>query len=346
MKQSEVEKRNKLQREKPYVYEKVLKFKEKVERGESIAIIQFQYNFDCNFRCEHCSIKGFQHKHGRSLTLDNVKDLSQQADALGLARFVITGGEPLIFKDFDELVKAIDPSKFSINCDTNGWFLDLKRARHLKSVGIDGIQLSVDSLDEKEHDRFRNKTGSWARAMAAAQASLDAELNIFVQTVVTRTRLHSQEFIEFLKHFNNMGIGVFVTFGKPVGAWEGHFEDLITKEDLQYFQELEKSYNVFCHLTPGYGINEERHCIGGRNIFSITQYGDVLICPYFHCSFGNILDEPLKDILARCLKATPFQTNTCPLAEDRNFIDKYLVTKIYGKELPVSYKNVFEGDFK
>lgn len=131
----ETEKRNTLQKIKPYVYEKCLKFDEKLKKGESIAIIQFQYNYVCNFKCVHCSIKRFQHKQDKEqFTIENVKKLSKEADELGLARFVITGGEPLLFKDFDEVVKAIDPQKFYINVDTNGWFLNDEKAKHLKEM--------------------------------------------------------------------------------------------------------------------------------------------------------------------------------------------------------------------
>ncbi len=57
LKSEEIGKRNKLKKEKPYVYKKIMKFDEKIRKGESIAIIQFQYNYVCNFRCIHCSIK-------------------------------------------------------------------------------------------------------------------------------------------------------------------------------------------------------------------------------------------------------------------------------------------------
>ena len=43
------------------------------------------------------------------IDLNDIRNLSKQADELGLARFVITGGEPLVMKDFDAVVKAIDP---------------------------------------------------------------------------------------------------------------------------------------------------------------------------------------------------------------------------------------------
>ena len=44
---------------KPRVYEKMMNYPEKLARGESIAIIQFQYDYLCNFDCEHCCIDKF-----------------------------------------------------------------------------------------------------------------------------------------------------------------------------------------------------------------------------------------------------------------------------------------------
>jgi len=340
-------KRNKLKDRKPYVFEKILKFGEKLKKGESIAIIQFQYNYACNLRCEHCSVKRFQGKTDkRMFTMDDVRSLSSQADELGLARFVITGGEPLILKDFDELVAAIDPQKFYINVDTNGWFLDEERAKHLRSIGIDRIQLSIDSLDPAEHDAFRNAKGSHERAMKAIDASLAAGLDIFIQTVVTKTRLHSQEFLEFVKYFNARGINVFVTYAKPVGSWEGHFEELVDKADLAYMRELEKNNNLCTHLTPAYGLN--MGCIGVKGMISVTQYGDVLPCPYIHTSIGNVFKEPLRDIIKRGMDIKYFgeYVETCPIAEDRQFIDKYVVGRIYNKPLPVPCAEVFTEEDK
>lgn len=338
----EQQKRSKLQLEKPLVYDKVLKFPDKLKRGESIAIIQFQYNYICNFKCIHCSIKRFQGKQNKqSFTLDNVKKLASEADELGLARFVITGGEPLIFKDFDDLILAINPEKFYINVDTNGWFLDNKRAKHLKSIGVDRIQLSIDNLNELEHDNFRQATGSFKRAMNAIDAAQIANLDIFIQTVVTKQRLYSSEFIKFVEYFNNRSIGVFVTYAKPVGCWENNFEIMVNKQDMDYFRELEKKYHLYTHLTPAF--NRDLGCVAVKGMISITQYGDVLPCPYIHISIGNVFQESLKDILQRGLNIKYFGEweKTCVIAEDRRFIDKYIVPHVYNHPLPVWCEKVF-----
>jgi len=347
LKPDEMAKRNALQEEKPYVYEKIMKFDEKVKKGESIAILQFQYDYTCNFRCQHCDIVGFQGKKKegrRSFTPDDVKELSRQADEMGLAHLVITGGEPLVFPDFDDIVAAVDPQKFYIASDTNSWLLDEKRAKHLKSIGVDKIQLSLDSLSAPEHDEFRHKTGSHDRAIRAIDAALNAGLNTIIQTVVTKQRVRSEEFIEFVEFLNKKGVGVFVTYAKPVGAWEGNFNALVTRDDMDYVRELENKHNVFTHLTPSYGL--DLGCIAVKRMVSITKYGDVMPCPYIHTSLGNFFKEPLKDIIERGMRIKYFgeYIDTCLIAEDRKFINDYVVKRIYGKLLPVPYSEVFGSE--
>jgi MoaA/NifB/PqqE/SkfB family radical SAM enzyme len=324
-----------------------MKYDEKVKNGESIAIIQFQYDYKCNFHCQHCCTTKLQaQKKDRFFTINDVRELSRQADGMGLAHIVITGGEPLLFPDYDDIVEAIDPEKFYITSDTNGWFLDGEKAKHLKSIGVDKIQLSLDSLSATEHDEFRRKLGSHERAIKAIDASLDAGLNIILATVVTKQRVRSQEFMDYLEFAKNKGVGVFVTYAKPVGAWEGNYDVLISRDDMDYIRKLEKQYDVFTHLTPSYGLN--LGCIAVKRMVSITKYGDVMPCPYIHVSLGNFFEEPLKDIIERGLKIKYFRNyiNTCLIAEDRKFINDYEAKKISGKLLPVPYSEVFkENDF-
>jgi MoaA/NifB/PqqE/SkfB family radical SAM enzyme len=195
-----------------------------------------------------------------------------------------------------------------------------------------------------EHDEFRRKAGSHERAIRAINATLDTGLNIIIQTVVTKQRIRSQEFINFLEFAKGKGIGVFVTYAKPVGCWEGNFDVLVNRDDMDYMRELEKKYNVFTHLTPSYGLI--LGCIAVKRMVSITKYGDVMPCPYIHCSLGNFFEEPLKDIIERGMKIKYFgkYIDTCLIAEDRKFINDYVVKKIYGKTLPVPYSEVFKDD--
>jgi hypothetical protein len=58
---------------------------------------------------------------------------------------------------------------------------------------------------------------------------------------------------------------------------------------------------------------------------------------------GNLFEEPLADILQRGLGIKHFgeHVDTCSIAEDRAFVDKYIAGRVYGKPLPVRYDQVF-----
>ena len=170
---SEKAKRKGLASRKPYVAKKLANISSMEDRGEISPIIRIEKSYLCNFQCTHCSAEYYMDRHLEKvlgvkedrdkMNLDDIKDISRQADELGLARFVITGGEPLVMRDFDDVVKAIDPEKHYIISDTNGWFLDDKKAKHIKSIGVEKVQLSLDSFIEEDHDAFRNKKHSYKK---------------------------------------------------------------------------------------------------------------------------------------------------------------------------------------
>ena len=196
-------------------------------------------------------------------------------------------------------------------------------------------------LNAEEHDEFRRKPGAWKRAMEGIDVCQRIGLPLYIQTVVTKQRLHSEEFIQFLEYFNRRGLNVFISFAKPVGAYAGRFESMVDEKDLAYERELEKKYRLCTHLTPGYGL--DMGCIGVKGFISVTQYGDVQPCPYFHCSIGNVLSTPLRDILETGMGIKYFgeHVDTCLLAADLPWVKKYVADKIYGKPVPVPCAEVF-----
>jgi len=282
----------------------------------------------------------------RKFDIPAVRELPRQGDAMGLAHIVITGGEPMTYPDFDQVIEAIDPSKWYISSDTNGWFLDEKRALHLKDIGVDKIQVSLDSLNPAEHDAFRHKKGAHARVLRAIEASKQAGLNVIIQTVVWKDRAKSREFEDFLKWGTDHDVGIYVSFAKPVGAWEGHLEQICGNEEIDYVQSLESKYHVFTHLTPSYGL--DIGCIAVKRMVSVTQYGDIMPCPYTHLSLGNFFDEPLQDIINRGLALKQFSYEDkkgCFMGNiDDEFLHKYY-PKMIGKDVPyVPWGTVFSKE--
>ena len=234
----EKDRQNWLASYKPDVYEKMKNFPQKIANGESIAIIQFQYDYLCNFDCERCCIDKFYFPRSweaasgrRKFNMDDVRRLSKEADEMGLANFVITGGEPLLLREYDELVEAIDPSKFYLVTDSNGWFLDYKRAVHLKKIGIDKVQLSLDGINADDHDTFRRKRGSFDKVMRAIDACKKANLHVILSTVIWKDRIYTDEWKQFLDFAQSKEVGTYIVYAKPVGAYENETDQMMTEKE-------------------------------------------------------------------------------------------------------------------
>lgn len=337
----ETSRRSKLQREKPLVYEKIIQNNAKLARGESAACIDFCYDYLCNLNCEHCCNNRFAPKE-RKLTLADLRDLSAQAHALGLSQFNISGGEPLIFKELQGIIKALDPSLFHLSMSTNGHFLTEEMARKLKSWGLDKVRISIDSPEAAHHVNSGNTVQKQQvlvenAIINAKKAGLDVMIGYVVATgcAITKSPLMTARWAK------DRGITVDMILPKPVGSWEGKTDVLLTPEDIQYLQTVHEEYpNVGRDVYSAYG--SPSGCRACNLSLHLTRYGDILPCAWIHISIGNIFEEPLAAIIARGFRIKWFREPTpfCLTGENREFIDK-VMSKISGKPLPISWREAF-----
>lgn len=345
MQEKEIEsaKRAKLRQEKPLVYDKVIKIAERHEQGIATPIIDIAYNYACNLKCQHCTAARFTKKE-RKLTPADLKNLSDEADALGLCQFCLSGGEPLIFKDLDEVIKAMQPDKFHLAMSTNGHFMTPEMARHLKALGVDKVKISLDDYDEKRHNENRNSEGAYQKAINAMLNAKAAGLSVVVQTVVTHQNCQTDRLIQMAKFAQENDFTVDVLVARATGAWEGKHEVLIDEADAEFLRKAHEQYPVLHRDTfPSYGIHKGCGCVDST--LHVTQYGDVTPCVYIPIAIGNIFEESLADIIKRGQSIKCFQkfSALCLSGEDREFISKYM-SKSYGKPLPINWTEAFDED--
>ena len=324
----------KLKDEKPIVYQKMREMDDLLSSGRPVPTITLNYDYLCNFQCEHCCSDLFMNKTGkaekadlkRKLTPEDVRVLANQTHEIGGAQFVLSGGEPLTWKKFDEVIEAINPEKFYIAVDTNAWLLSKEKALHLKKIGVDKCQISLDSFVEVEHDLFRKRKGSYKRVLEGVANAKAAGMKVIVMTCLTKTRTYSKEFKDMLEWAKKTDVGLYVTFAKPVGAWENHTEELCGYKEIEYVQALSKEYDVFTRTTGGHGL--KMGCIAVKRSLTVTRYGDVMPCPYIHTSLGNIFETNLKDIMDKGIKLKHFsfgEKRTCLAGnKDEYFVKEYM----------------------
>lgn len=112
----------------------------------------------CNLRCSYCMPpEGVPPlEHADLLSFEEIVAVVREAVKLGFRKIRLTGGEPLVRKgivDLVRMIKAVDGVEY-LGMTTNGILLD-RFAAELKAAGLDGINISLDTLDP---DRYREIT--------------------------------------------------------------------------------------------------------------------------------------------------------------------------------------------
>ncbi len=110
----------------------------------------------CNFRCAYCMPKAlFGANHAfmprrELLSFEEIERLARLFVQLGVRKLRLTGGEPLIRRDLDQLIgmlAAIDGVE-DISLTTNASLLSLDKAKALKAAGLNRITVSLDGIDD------------------------------------------------------------------------------------------------------------------------------------------------------------------------------------------------------
>ena len=324
-------KRRDQSQQRPRVHEKIQQYFKGMIDGQISPILRLKINRSlCNFACAHCCEEPYMSRDLKKRTgaidpriqmsLEDYKELSRQADEYGIFRFVLTGGEALLDKNLDKLIEALDPMKHLVILDTNGWTFDEEKAKWFASLGGYKAQISLDSMIESEHDKFRAKKGSYKRVIKSLDAAKKANLELLISTCIIKDRVYSDEFISMCEYCKDNDIPLYVTLAKPVGTTREQATWVCTKKDVDQLKFLEDRYNIFTHMTPSYG--QPGRCITVKGINTVNHDGEIVPCPYMDLSIGNVTKEPLSAILERGMMNSwlgPYR-DECIIGEHHQFI--------------------------
>ncbi len=128
--------------------------------GRTFPYIRLSITDVCNFKCGYCLPNGYmpdKSDNRKFLHLDEIKRLAKVFSKLGVNKIRLTGGEPTVRKDFFEIIKILknEAEIKKVVITTNGYHLD-KKAKMLVDSGLNGINISIDSLDR---NTFKKVTG-------------------------------------------------------------------------------------------------------------------------------------------------------------------------------------------
>lgn len=150
--------------------------------GRVINYLRISVTDRCNLRCCYCMPEGVQDVGMKNiLTFEEIWEIVRAGVSLGITHIRITGGEPLVRKGCVDLIRGIReiPGVETITMTTNGVLLG-NYGKQLKEAGVDGVNISLDTLDPEEFYKITGKRELQevlAGIRAAKTAGLPVKLN-------------------------------------------------------------------------------------------------------------------------------------------------------------------------
>ncbi len=150
-------------------------------------VVAWNLTARCNLACDHCYIAaGPWMPTEEDLRTDEVKRITDEIlDFNPGPMFVLTGGEPLLRKDLEEIADYGSSRGATVVVGTNGTGLTERRIHSLKEAGVTGVAVSVDSMLPERHNTFRHGTQALEQTTAAIERMKRARMDFIVQTTVT-----------------------------------------------------------------------------------------------------------------------------------------------------------------
>ena len=226
------------------------------QKFTSPILIVWNFTNACNLTCKHC-YQNARKALPDEMTLEERLALIDQMVANDLSALAIAGGEPLIHKDFWPVAEYAHKNGIYLAVATNGTLITKEVAKRLVDVGVDYVEISVDSGTPAIHDAFRGGEGNWQRAVDGVKNAVEAGLNVGIAT--TATRRGYSEMKELIELSKELKVNSFYAFNFiPTGRGKAITDDDLppeTREEmlaLLYKTFMEK--DVFAFSTcPQYG---------------------------------------------------------------------------------------------
>jgi mycofactocin biosynthetic radical S-adenosylmethionine protein MftC len=261
--------------------------------------LTWELTYACNLQCVHCLSSSGQ-RDDRELSTAEAKKVLDELRDLQVFYINIGGGEPMVRRDFFELLEYAIGNGIGVKFSTNGAFIDADKAQRLAALDYLDIQISLDGIDAETNDAVRGE-GSYALARRAMDNLRDAGFGPFKISVVV-TRHNVSQLDAFKELADSYGAQLRITRLRPSGRGADTWHELHPTNAQQreiYEWLLAHGENVltgdsFFHLNAlGESLPGLNMCGAGRVVCLIDPIGDVYACPFvIHEDFraGNVRD--------------------------------------------------------
>jgi PqqA peptide cyclase len=247
-----------------------------------------ELSYRCPLHCPYCSnpVSIGGERWRAELETEHWARVFAEARALGVLQLALTGGEPMVRRDLDELVAAGRAAGLYSTLVTAGMHLTRERGARLMAAGLDHVQVSIQSPDPQENDRIAG-VRSFARKIAAARAARELGFPLTINCVLHRANLGRIEEIlalaeeldaQRLELANTQYYGWAALNQKALMPTRAQLER--GEEAVQRFRARVGPRITVLWVLPDYFEDLPKPCVGGwgRSLILVAPNGEALPC--------------------------------------------------------------------
>ena len=289
-------------------------YRERLYHNPVLKFLFLELTLRCNEHCLHCgSLCGDVPSEELSFgqyrkILDDIKKDFNIRDFM----LCITGGEPLLRKDFFDILGYANQSGYTWGMTSNATLINAEAAHRLRLCGMKTISVSIDGL-RQSHDAFRQTNGGYDKAMRGIEALISEGGFKHIQVTSVMNHGNIRELEEMYRIFEDMDIDSWRVIGiEPMGRALDNPDLLLTDDDQRYLFDFIREKRMEnmpvtygCSHFLGYRYEREVReryflCNAGIYTASICCNGDIIACldierrPEF--VQGNILNDSFKEV--------------------------------------------------
>ena len=249
----------------------------------------------CNMNCAHCYINlsaDDQKAHKREMTLPEISAIARQAAAMGAVWCLITGGEPLLRKDFPEIYMELKRLGLLVSVFTNATMINEQHIALFKKYPPRDIEITVYGATRETYERVTRRPGSFAAFTNGLDRLLESGVNVRLKAMAIRSNFHElPEIAAFCrsrtKDYFRFDPQLHLRFDRDeernieIKAERLTPEEIVALEraDDERFSALQKGCNKlineeFTHI----GCNHLFHCGAGNGSFNVSYDGKFRLC--------------------------------------------------------------------
>ena len=281
--------------------------------------------YRCNNDCAHCY--NARPRDFPELSTKKWKHIIDKVWETGIPHIVFTGGEPTLREDLPELIQYAEQLGQITGINTNGRrLMDNHYLMELVDAGLDHVQITIESHDERIHDSMVHRKGAWSQTITGLTNALDTPLFVMTNTTMLLQNSPSlAETLDFLARIGvpTIGLNALIYSGRGLTADTGLSEDELSPllniarqiTDLHGQRLIWYTPTQYCNFDPMQLELGVKGCTAALYNMCVEPNGGVIPCQSYYHQLGNLIDDTWDSIwnhdLSKSLRERHYVLDKC-----------------------------------